>query len=119
MEEKSGNEMLEREDVGEITLVRITEPMLSSAEAERLFEQLFALVDAGRSRLVLSFANVTFIASMGIGKLVVLMRKAGGVGGRLTICKVHPNIAEALRITRVTDVLLLYNDEQEALESFA
>jgi anti-sigma B factor antagonist len=112
---------LGREDFGEVTVLRVNVPMLRSDETtEALFQEAYALVeDAGRPNLVLNFDGVVYLASMALGKLVTLMRKARSAGGRLALCKVTRTIAEMLQMTHLADILFIYGDEQEAVRSFA
>jgi anti-anti-sigma regulatory factor len=46
------------------------------------------------------------------------MRKARSAGGRLALCKVTPTVQELLRVSMLADVLVSYDDEQEAVRSF-
>jgi anti-anti-sigma factor len=114
-----GGDPFEREDFGDVTVLRVQLTMLRSDEAtEALFQQIGSVVeDAGRSRLVLNFDRVVFLGSAGIGHLVRLLHRVRKDGGRLLLCKVNRAIEEMLHQTHVTDILLLYGDEREALQS--
>jgi anti-sigma B factor antagonist len=111
---------LQREDFGDVTVLRLKVPMLRTDElTEVLFEQAYAVVDAeGRNRLVLNCEGVEYLASAALGKLVTLMRKARAAGGRLALCKVNRTVEQLLQVSRLSDVLLNYEDEQEAIRSF-
>jgi anti-anti-sigma factor len=111
---------LEREDFGDVTVLRLKVAMLRTDEAtEALFEQTYSLVDqAGRSRLVLNCDGLDFLSSMALGKLVTLMRKTRAGGGKLALCKVNRTIDKVLQTARLADVLLNYEDEQAAIRSF-
>jgi anti-sigma B factor antagonist len=121
MSETHSNPALEREDLGEVTVLRAKVPMLRSDEAtEAVFGQLGALVDeAGRSRLVLNLDGVVSIASAAIGKLVTLVRKVRLAGGRLTLCKLTRTMGEIMEMTHLAEIVPIYGDEQEAVRSFA
>jgi anti-sigma B factor antagonist len=121
MSDKHADQLLGREDFGEVTVMRATVPMLRSDETtETLFQQLHALVDdAGRSRLVLNFDGVVFISSMVIGKLVMLIHKVRQAGGRLAVCKVGRTIFDLMQMTHLNEIVPIYGDEQDALRSFA
>ncbi len=114
------SEPLEREDIGDVTILRIKEPMLlADGAAERVFDSANAVVDTeGRARLVLNFALVVFMASMALGRLVALMRRTQAAGGRLALCDVPRTIEGLLQVSRLTDILLNYHDEREAVGSF-
>ena len=109
---------LEREDIGDVTVLRFCSPMLLDDEATSgAFKYACSLVDAdGRSRLVLDLGEVAFLASAGVGKLIGLMRKAASAGGKLVLCKARRAVEEVLRLCRLSDVLPSYADQREALQ---
>jgi anti-sigma B factor antagonist len=112
---------LEREDFGDVTVLRVGVPMLLDDEAtDGIFSYARSLVGAdGRSRLVLDLEGVGFLASAGVGKLIALMRKAASAGGKLVLCKASRAVEEVLRLCRLSDVLPSYADEREAVRVFA
>ena len=111
---------LEWEDFGDVTVLRVKVPMLRGDEqTEAVFRQAFSLVEErGRSQLVLNLDGVVFFASMAIGKLAQLIHKTRAAGGKLTACKVTRTVEDLLRLTHLSDILLLYADEQEAVRSY-
>jgi anti-sigma B factor antagonist len=111
---------LGREDVGDVTVLRFGVPTLrEDAPTLALFEQAYGVVGEGRARLVLNFDGVAFVSSSGLGRMVVLLRKAQAAGGRLVVCKLSRNLEEVLRAARLADIFLAYPDEQAAVRSFA
>jgi anti-sigma B factor antagonist len=115
-----GGHWLEREDLGDVTVVRLKLPRLQDDDAHTIFKQIYSLVDdMGRSRLVLSLGPVTFLPSMALGKLVMLNRKAQAAGGRLAVCQLTPEAREVLDVTHLSDLFQLFATEQEAVRSFA
>ncbi|MFO0878324.1 MAG: STAS domain-containing protein [Gemmataceae bacterium] len=111
---------LERQDHGAVTVLRIKLPMLrDDAETEAMFQQAEQLLAGeGRSRLVLDCAEVKYLASRGLGRLVGLLNRARAAGGRLVLCAVPRPLEELLRISRLSDLLLSYHDVTEAVRSF-
>jgi anti-sigma B factor antagonist len=120
MSQPTAGPVLEREDFGDVTVLRMRVATLMADDAtESLFEQAYAVIDsAGRSRLVLNLDGVGFLASIALGKLVRLMQKTRAAGGRLVLCKVSRNLEDVLRVTHLADILVTYTDEQEAIQSF-
>lgn len=101
-------------------MLRIKLPMLrDDAETEAMFQQAEQLLAGeGRSRLVLDCAEVKYLASRGLGRLVGLLNRARAAGGRLVLCAVPRPLEELLRISRLSDLLLSYHDVTEAVRSF-
>jgi anti-anti-sigma factor len=121
MSETQASPLLEREDIGDVTVLRLKVPELRADETtDALFEQACALVDEShRRRVVLNCRVVVYLASRALGRLVALMRKVHVAGGRLALCKVTRTVQELLQTTHLADILFSYDDEQEAVRSFA
>jgi anti-anti-sigma factor len=121
MGEAQAGLLLGREECGDVTALRVKVLMLrrSDETTESLFGRACAVVeDDGRFRLVLNLDGVVYLASAAIGKLVRLMRTVRSAGGRLVLCKVTRTVEDLVRVTHLADVLLLYDDEQDAVASF-
>jgi anti-sigma B factor antagonist len=111
--------MLERQDFGDVTVLRTkTQTLSADNTTESIFDQAYEVVEVERrSRLVLNFDGVVFLASLAMGKLVRLLQKVRKAGGRIVLCKLSRNIEDVLRIA-LPDVFLTYTDEREAVQSF-
>jgi anti-anti-sigma factor len=111
------SEALARQDLGEVTVLRVQLPMLRADETtEALFRQVYAVVEAaGRTRLVLSLDGVVYLASGAIGHLAMLLRKVRSAGGKLALCKLTRSVDELLQVTHLTDILPVGGDEREAV----
>jgi anti-anti-sigma factor len=121
MTEPQPNQWLEREDFGDLTVLRIQVTMLRADDAtEGVFDSACSLVDsAGRPRLVLNLERVVLLASAAVGRLVLLMRKAASAGGKLVLCKPSRPVDAVLRACHLSDVLPSYADEREALQALS
>jgi anti-sigma B factor antagonist len=119
MSEKHASHWLEREDIGDITVVRFKTPKVMDEETIRVvFEQIYAVCDAGRSKLVVNLAVTNLLPSMALGKLVMLNRKVEAAKGRLALCRLSQYAEETLTITRLLPLFNVYGTEQSALQSF-
>ena len=120
MSEKHGSHWLEREDFGEVTVVRLKMAKLLDEDAVRIiFDPIYTLVGLGRTKLVLNLAVVEYLPSMAVAKLVMLNRKVQAAGGRLNLCQPADIIQQIFETTRVSDLLTSFATEQEALQAFA
>ncbi len=114
-----GGHWLEREDVGDVTVVRLKLARLGDDDTQSLFKQIYSLVDdMGRSNLVLNLRAVEFLPSMALGKLVMLNRKAQAAQGRLVLCELTPTADEVIQATHLNDLFPIRPTEAEAVESF-
>jgi anti-anti-sigma factor len=118
MAEKPGGTLLQRQDSGDVTVLRVQAPLLrDDATTECLFGEVFAVLDEpGGRKLVLNLGPVEYVASVVVGKLAVLNRKGRG---RLALCRVSPTVERTLEATHLADVLAVFGDEGEAVRSFA
>jgi anti-anti-sigma factor len=109
---------LEISAAGDAVVARFTiEVMLSGQLAETFGDQVGAAL-GGRERplLVVDFANVQSISSLGLAKLVTLNRAAEAAGGRLAMCNLQPMVHAILQTTRLTLLLRIYASLREALD---
>jgi anti-anti-sigma factor len=121
MAEADAGSLLEREDIGDVTVVRINvRSLLHDETTEDVFRRIASVLDEpGRRKLVLNFRTIEFFSSAAQGQLVTVYRKVQAAGGRLVLCNVTPTVAGVLQVTRLADILLAYADEREALRAMA
>ena len=114
-----GGHWLEREDVGNVTVVRLKLPRVRDDDAQEFFKQIYHLVDdMHRPNIVLSLGPVEYLPSMALGKLVMLNRKTQAAEGRLALCLLSSGVSEILEVTRLNELFNIYPAEAEALRSF-
>ena len=82
------------EQVGDETRVRFADSkILDKPNIEAIADELFHLVDRlERRKLRLDFANIDYLSSAALGKLVSLNKKLQGAGGSLTLSNVPAKI---------------------------
>ena len=121
MSEEPNGTLLEREDIGDVTVVRIRVPMLQGGEpTDALFRQITDIVrEGGCRRLVLNLAAVEYLASPALGKLVSLGRTVREVQGRVALCRARQTVDRLLEATHLSEIIPVYADEQGAVQSLA
>jgi anti-sigma B factor antagonist len=101
-----------------VTILDMKGRITVGPEAGALREAVAAVIAANLHNLVLNLAQVDFIDSTGLGALVMCstsMRKAGGTVKLLNLTR--RNI-ELLVMTKLATVFEIFNDEQDAVNSF-
>jgi anti-anti-sigma factor len=116
----NGQHGVEIEQVGDVALVRFTRQALVDEEViYRVGGDLTRLVEElGYHRMVINLGAVERMSSAMFGQLLGLWRKVQAASGRLVLCCTRPEIAEALAILRLNEVIPAYDKEQDALQSF-
>lgn len=104
----------------EISIINFVDRrILDEQNIQKIGEDLFSLVDEyGRKKIVLNFANVEYLSSAALGKLITLNRKVNNAGGKLAMCNINEDIFEVFTITNLDRMFNIYPDEQTALQAF-
>jgi len=112
---------LEVSEVGTVTVVRFVDrKILDAANIQELGDELFGLVEQDkRKNLLLNFSNVEFMSSAALNKLIVLNKKVQGIGGKMRLSNLRPEIYDVFVITRLNTVFDIKTDEADALAAFA
>ena len=97
---------------------------LDAASAPQLRQQIEALFDEGRCRLVLDLAGLEYAASPGLRVLIEARKRARDwkitdlEGGDVRIANLPPRIKEVFDLTGFTSLFEIFPDTVEAVGSF-
>jgi anti-sigma B factor antagonist len=105
---------------GDVTIVTFRDKkILDEAGIQELGADLFGLVEIDNRRsIVLNFANVEFLSSAALGKLITLDRKVKAHQGRLKLSNIRPEILEVFQVTKLNKVFDIRGEEAEAVAAF-
>ena len=81
--------------IGNVTVAQLTGE-IDTLDTEGLGDSLSVIVDAKPERLVLDFAGVTYIASMGLSLLLKLAQDVRKARGKLVIAAATPPVKTVL-----------------------
>ena len=87
-------------------------------EAGALREKIAALNAAGTRNMVLNMANVDYIDSTGLGALVMCATSLRKSQGNVKLLNLNRRNIELLVMTKLATVFEIFNDEQDAVNSF-
>ena len=107
-------------EVGDVTIVRFNDhKIINAASISEMGDELFSLVEKdNRQSLLLNFADVEFLSSGALNKLIILDKKVKAANGKLHFCSLKPEIIEVFQITRLNQVFSIHDDQESALSSF-
>src|SRR5215218_8416163 len=83
-----------------------------------LRERITQLCEAGTKGIILNLKGVDYIDSTGLGGLVISYTSLKKNGGVLRLLHVSERNIELLVLTKLTTVFEVFDDEQEAVNSF-
>jgi anti-sigma B factor antagonist len=87
-------------------------------EVAELRERLRAEAAAGHTRVILNMQDIDYVDSTGLGTLVICYTSLQKAGGTLKLLNLSRRNIELLVLTKLSTVFELFNDEQDAINSF-
>jgi anti-sigma B factor antagonist len=103
---------------GDITILDLRGEVRIGEGSIALRDAIRNLTAAGKKKLLLNLAGVSYIDSSGIGELIANYTTVSRQGGQLKLLKLTDRVQNLLVITKLLTVFDTYDDEAEALKSF-
>jgi len=105
--------------VGSVTILDVSGKITLGDGDTVLKDKLRSLVQQKRTHLLLNLADVSYVDSAGLGAIVHSYATVKNQGGSLKLLHVTKRLKDLLSITKLLTVFDTYEDEAEALKSFA
>jgi anti-sigma B factor antagonist len=109
--------MTDRE-VNGVTVIDLEGRIVLGEESNSFREKVKSLLAAGKKKIVLNLANVTYIDSAGLGTLVATFHSARSQGAMLKLANLGQKFKEVLQVTKLMTVFDTYESEAAAVQSF-
>ena len=104
---------------GDVTILDLVGKVTIGEGSVALRSAIRRLLGEGKSKILLNLAGVGYIDSSGIGALVSSFTAVNKEGGTLKLLKLTQKIQDLLAITKLLTVFDVFDEESEALSSFA
>ena len=101
-----------------VTIVDLDGRMTVGPEATAFRDKMAALIAAGTRNVVLNLKRVDYIDSTGLGALVMSATSERRQGGNVKLLNLSRRSIELLVMTKLATVFEIFNDEQDAVDSF-
>ena len=105
-------------DVNGVSVVEIDGRIVLGEESNSFRERIKQLLAAGKKKIALNLANVTYIDSAGLGTLVATFHSARSQGATLKLANLGTKFKEVLQVTKLMTVFDVYDNETAAIQSF-
>lgn len=103
---------------GDVTILDLRGEVRIGEGSIALRDAIRNLAAAGKKKLLLNLAGVSYIDSSGIGELIANYTTVSRQGGQLKLLKLTDRVQNLLVITKLLTVFDVYDDEAEALQTF-
>ncbi len=82
-------------------------------------DAILSALDGGEKKILLDMEGVTSLDSSGVGDLMASYASAAKREATIKMLKLAPRVGDVLRITKLIGYFEIFEDENEALRSFA
>lgn len=106
-------------DVDGVAVLDIDGRIVLGEESNSFREKVKSLLAAGKKKIVLNLANVSYIDSAGLGTLVAIFHSARSQGATLKMAHLGEKFKEVLQVTKLMTVFDTYDNETAAVQSFS
>ncbi len=104
---------------GDVTILDLSGKVTIGEGSVALRGAIRRLLGEGKNKILLNLAGVGYIDSSGIGELVSSFTAVNKEGGTLKLLNLTQKIQDLLAITKLLTVFDVFDEEAEALSSFA
>jgi len=111
--------VIQERRVGAVTILALSGRLVLDDGDVLLRERVDDLVSRGEVRIVIDFSDLNYVDSAGIGVLIAKYLSVRRKGGNLKLLQLSMRAHHALEITHLLTVFETFEDEAEAVRSFA
>ncbi|MFA6403476.1 MAG: STAS domain-containing protein [Salinivirgaceae bacterium] len=85
--------------------------------ADDFKKSMCQLIDEKQGNLILDLASISFIDSSGFGSLIAVFTHAKNQQAHLKLCNIKPMVMSLIKITKLDQVLEIYESIDDAIKS--
>lgn len=104
---------------GDILLVKPLINSITASSSSNFREKMVSLIHQGNKKFLLNLSQVEFIDSSGLGAIISILKILTVDAGKIAICKARNPVSNLFKMTRLNNVLNLFEEEKEALNSLS
>jgi len=109
---------ISKRSIGEILAVDIDGKLDTTTSSEALDQLLLCLEDSP-ARVLISLVSLEFVSSAGLRVILRVAKRVRAYGGTLKVSGAQGVVKDVLEISGFDSLLDLYDDEEQAVGSFA
>jgi len=101
-----------------ITILDLKGKLVVGDSCTQVREKVNEQMAEGNKQIILNLQNVDYIDSTGLGSLVICFTSLQKTGGSLKLLNLNRRNLELMLLTKLSTIFQIFNDEQEAVNSF-
>lgn len=90
---------------------------LDAITADNVEVKINDFINRGNKNIILDFANLVFISSLGLRVVLATLKKIKAVSGKLRVCNMNEEITEVFDISGFNAIFIIFETLDEALAS--
>lgn len=110
-------EIKEREREG-VLILDMNGRLTVGDEASKFRDRMSKVIDSGQRNVILNMGQVDYVDSTGLGAMVMIYTTLNRDGGKVKLLNLTRRSIELLVMTKLTTIFEVFNDEQNAINSF-
>ena len=104
---------------GDVAIVDLAGRITLGEGSGLLRNTIKELISSGQKNVLVNLKDVTYLDSAGLGELVGGYASVTNAGGNIKLLNPQAKVHDLLQITKLYTVFVTFDDEPEALRSFA
>jgi anti-sigma B factor antagonist len=106
--------------VGDVVIVEVSGKITLGEGGDMILkDKMRSLIQQGHKKLLLNLGGVAYVDSAGLGEIVQAYATVNKEGGKLKLLNLTKRIKDLLSITKLLTVFDTFDNEAEAVGSFA
>lgn len=106
-------------ETGGVEVIKLEGKITIGSGDTQLRDTITQALNDGKNNILLDMSGVTTIDSSGIGELVGAFTTVTNRGGKLKLLHLPKKVNELLHVTQLITVFEVYEDESQAVASYA
>jgi anti-sigma B factor antagonist len=91
---------------------------LDSTTTDEFDQEILKHLEKGRSKIIIDCRYLSYVSSIGIGRLISLQKRLRRQGGAVKLATICGPVADVIKLVRLDKILDIYGDLEFARESF-
>ncbi len=101
-----------------IVILTLKGKLIATEDTEKLHEHIKSVLDRDMNQIILNMKNLARISSLGIGGIMRAVTFVRNSGGDLRLAGLDENIKSIFSITKLIGVIQIFDQTNQAADSF-